>query len=62
MAGDAFRDRSAFLGRLSIATVEKSRLAVNEPPQGADELALGDGVEKSTSFSLVASWVPLAPA
>ena len=28
---DAFRDRSTFLGRSSVATVEKSRLGVNEP-------------------------------
>src|SRR5215204_6539364 len=31
IAVDAFRDRSKFLGHSSVATVEKSRLRVNEP-------------------------------
>src|SRR5215207_8301057 len=31
IANNAFWDRSTFLGRSSVATVEKSRLGVNEP-------------------------------
>jgi hypothetical protein len=60
IASDAFWDRSTFVGRSSVATVEKSRLGVNGSSSGSDDFALKQGTLRTISLSASAVWVLFA--